>query len=352
MRVVMLAARYWPHVGGVERHVEGVAGALRRAGHDVAVVTEAHDATLAERDERDGVEIWRAPRGGVLRKWRWLAAHRGLLDAAGVVHCHDYPTLTRWILPWRLRARVPVCITFHGHEGRFPIAPTIRLERRLAARLANGTICVGDYIPKWYGTKADVVLYGAVDGPRPFEATDAAGRPCAVFVGRLARDTGIVTYIRGLHALERRHGIRLTLDVHGTGPLADAAARLAHELGVDLRMHGVTARPHAVFAANAGGLAFVSGYLAILEAMAHENLPVTCYDTPLKRDYLELMPAAGRFLAIGGTADELAARVAELLAMPADVKQARLASARWHACAHTWERVAGAYERLWARARG
>lgn len=349
----MLAPRYWPHAGGVERHVDRVARVLQHRGHEVSIVTEAHDSGLPESQDRDGVRIWRAPQGGVLAKWRWLAQRRALVSAAEIIHCHDYITLTRWFLPWASRpGRARVFITFHGHEGRWPIPRSIRWERHLAERLTRGNICIGHYIPRWYGTRATIVLYGGLDevGADPLPCPRARDR--AIFLGRLAGDTGILTYLRGLHALRARHGIDLPLEVHGGGPIAGRVAELSQALDLGVRLHGPTERPEDVFRANAGGIAFVSGYLSILEAMAHRNLPVVCYETPLKRDYVELMPGADRFLAVAGTAEEVAERVVEILALPADSRRMRLEAARGHACQQTWDRVADAYERLWAGAAG
>lgn len=69
MRILWLTDFYAPHIGGLERHVQMVAGELASRGHDVSVATIWHDGT--PRYERSGsVNVYRMV--GMLHKFPGL----------------------------------------------------------------------------------------------------------------------------------------------------------------------------------------------------------------------------------------------------------------------------------------
>ena len=87
--------------------------------------------------------------------------HKINLRKYDIIHIHD---VFFWYLPLRLLyPRKKVFITFHGYETQFPPSRSAIWQRRLAAKLTSGNICVGDYIGKWYGIKPTLVTYGATD---------------------------------------------------------------------------------------------------------------------------------------------------------------------------------------------
>lgn len=52
MKIVFLSRLYWPHVGGVERHIWHLSQELLKMKHEVVVITEQHDESLPL--EREG----------------------------------------------------------------------------------------------------------------------------------------------------------------------------------------------------------------------------------------------------------------------------------------------------------
>ncbi len=58
MRIVLVSANFAPHVGGIERFTEVLAGALARRGHDVAVCC-CRSGGAPIREDRDGFSIHR-----------------------------------------------------------------------------------------------------------------------------------------------------------------------------------------------------------------------------------------------------------------------------------------------------
>ena len=137
MRVAMLSWEYPPLVvGGISAHVEGLAQALVRAGHEV-VVFSLHHADVPDDMTVDGVRVLRArtdlpwiPDGDLVA--RMASANHQIVQLAAqldtwrpdVVHAHD------WLVAWAgdtLRALwgIPLVATIHAtergrHGGHLP----------------------------------------------------------------------------------------------------------------------------------------------------------------------------------------------------------------------------------------
>ncbi|KKU58591.1 MAG: Glycosyltransferase, group 1 family protein [Candidatus Amesbacteria bacterium GW2011_GWA2_47_11b] len=159
MRILMMTRLYWPHVGGVEKHVEKICDVLSKK-HQITVVCEKHDPKLPDFGRRRGVAIYRIMGVDKWTIWKWWFGHLNLINNADIIHIHD---VFFWFLPFRLPYWFKkVYMTFHGYEGAD--APNWRqiMWHKLAFWLTRGNICVGDFHRKWYGVKPDFVTYGAV----------------------------------------------------------------------------------------------------------------------------------------------------------------------------------------------
>src|SRR6266404_2210228 len=182
MKIVFLCRFFYPHIGGVEKHVMEISKRLIKKGHEVTVITEMPAAVsdskkrllrfekleLALTESVNGIKIYRIFNGGEdkfkkFRIWKEMLRLQKVIQNADVVHCHD---VFFWYLPFRfLYPQKPVYTTFHGYE-RYPITKSAIRVRKLSEKLSWGNICIGDFIPKWYGTKATIVSYGGVDVKR------------------------------------------------------------------------------------------------------------------------------------------------------------------------------------------
>lgn len=328
----MITPSFYPSIGGVETHVRRVSECLSERGHEVQVLTHA-DQSSQERAGR--ILVHRLRRSGWLAAWRAARPH---LAAADVVHCHDAYSFLHFYLPscW-LPPRCPVFATFHGYE-RYPIpAEAIRRRRFVRARVRNA-ICMGDFICRWYGTSCFAVSYGGVDPvgtppPLPY-------KPSAVFVGRLAEDAAIMLYLEALVELRREYGRRIPLVVAGDGPLRAVAERYAEAQGLLVSFRGAVADPGPLFAS--AQFAFVSGYLAIWQALAMGRLVFALHDNPLKREYLAGFPRAREVMVVAGSPDELAAALSRHCADESLGEKMRERGRRL-AAENTWERVADLY---------
>jgi len=148
---VLFLARKREGIGGVEKHVGEVAKCLIKKGHKITVVAENDMGLLVARENR-------------LKKfkiWWWLWQNRSLINESDIIHAHD---VAFWYFPFCfLYLRKPFFVTFHGWEGKFPVPWKNKLIRKISEKMARGNICVGNFIEKWYGTKADYITYGGVN---------------------------------------------------------------------------------------------------------------------------------------------------------------------------------------------
>lgn len=158
MTIVFLMRLYNPHIGGVEKHVEGISKVLSRK-HQIKVITERYDTKLPEYEKKDGIEIYRIPGPNKWAVWKWILQNQKMLNEADIIHAHD---VYFWLFPYKLlHPFKKTFVTFHGWEGIYPIPWQNKLIRKISEILTTGNICVGDFIAKWYGTHPDFVTYGA-----------------------------------------------------------------------------------------------------------------------------------------------------------------------------------------------
>jgi len=167
MKILFFCRRFWPLIGGVEKHVFKVSQKLIEKGHKITVITEwgKGDGEFEEFEEYEGIKIYRIKitTNENLKKfqiWKWLWRNRKLINEADIVHCHD---LFYWFLPFKfLYPRKKVFTTFHGYEGSQPPKLNQILSHKMAGWLSNESIAIGDFHQKWYRVKSKIVSYGAV----------------------------------------------------------------------------------------------------------------------------------------------------------------------------------------------
>lgn len=285
MKILFLTRRFYPHVGGVEKHIWKISSELVREGHTVSIIAENHDPSKVQ----DGwtkeknlpvyfVDFGKESTWKKFRIWAWMIAHVRLFLEADVIHTHDvmfwyYPL--RCLLFWK-----PVCATFHGDEKVYPPVQSAVLMRRISAFLASGSINVGSYLEKWYGTKATITIWGAVDRNKlNFEVHNPLR---ILLVGRLDPDISIKKYCAILTQLHKQH-MPCTFEVCGDGKLRSSISAFG-------KVHGFVDDVNPYI--SQADVVFCSSYLAILEALSHGKRVVAVYDHPMKKDYLEMSPFA------------------------------------------------------------
>ncbi len=330
MKIVFLTRRFYPDIGGVEKHVFEICKRMIEDGHKVLVITESKGV---RREFINGIEIRRLKVPENLFKkfyiWIWLFRSRKYIKGADIIHAHD---VYYWYFPLRfLYPGKKSFITFHGYES-YPIKKRAIIMRKISEILSDGNIIVGDFIKKWYGTKPNFVIYGGVDLPAKYTRPEM--KNSAVFIGRLDRQTGIIDYAKVEDLIkERIKDFKFT--IIGDGEFAKRLNRY--------RPLGFKSNPEQYFTSH--NFAFVSRYLTILEALANQRLIFALYDNPVKEDYLKMSPFS-KFIVIENNPEKLAGKVLEYLKNDEISKKMVEDGYKW-VKTQTWDEIVEKYYRLW-----
>jgi glycosyltransferase involved in cell wall biosynthesis len=341
--VLMVAQKYKPHVGGVEKHIEHVSKYLAMRDYSITLLTTDEDTSLPEHETIGPVDVVRFPSNiqrSPFRLARWFRANRALLQASQLVHCHDFLPILLWMPPLRaiLPGR-PVFATYHGYE-QDPVPPRFRILRRISEHLIEGSICIGSFIGDVYGTRCSFTSLGAVSS----STKRASGHSRVVYVGRLERDTPILAYVDALGHLAEKYDVHVTLTACGDGALRDEVEAYALAKGITAEFPGSTPDPAPHYLS--AEIALAGGFLSILEAMSY-GLPVIAYSgTSLKQQYYKSVLAAGGNISIQSTAGGVAREIGRLMAScslyESVSKQGILFAER-----NDWGRMAETYAELW-----
>lgn len=333
MKLVFLTRLFHPHIGGVETHVRQLSLALLPKGFDITIVTTQHENSLSLKDVHQGINIVRIPRENTLSKfgiWSWIGNNRHLFDSADLIHIHD---VFWWFLLLRPFSQTPVFTTFHGWEGVYPPKRSALVLRKLAEKLSLGNVCVGDFIPKWYGTQPDLVTYGATNvGPLVKGSRDRI-----LVFGRLSKENDISIAISGLKLIKDRNP-KIKITFLGDGDLAWEAEKIGKVLGFQSDVQKYLSQHHWVVA---------SSYLTILDSLAAGREVFSVYSNPLKKDYLTLHPAA-KYLSIAVSPTTLADVFANRYLDTTQFADSVSAAQGW-ALGQTWDKLADQYIGLWSK---
>lgn len=343
MKILMLAPLFYPHIGGVEKHVQKIAEKLVHMGHSIIILTLKHKEDLLDIETVNGLKIYRFPSNRLPAIWQWLFMNQQIIKKADVIHCHDFSAFIYWCSPFRFIFPLkPIFVTFHGYEGIIPIPKNILFMRKVTEFLTKGNICIGDFIPKWYGTKADFISYGGVN--EPVSTRNIVPKNSAVFIGRLEKDTGILAYINAVKILKKIYSVDIEMTVCGGGSLQVIIEKIIREDVLKIKLCGFVENPIDYLIKSK--FAFVSGYLSILEAMINKKLVFSIYENELKKDYLTLIPNSKNIMVIVSSSEELAN---ELLFYHNNPKKAeeKINNAYNFAKEQTWEKLTDTYLKIW-----
>lgn len=339
MTVVFFARLFYPHVGGVEKHVFEISTRLLKKGFQVIVITELSDERDKLVETVQGIKIYRINPGKQdwfkkFRVWKELWQLKEIIKNSDVIHCHD---VFFWYFPMRLLyPSKPVYVTFHGYEG-YPVKLNAIVVRKVSELLTWGNICIGEFIKKWYHTKPTIVSFGGVDLKEFKNVEKYKNKYSAIFVGRLDDQTGILTYSQAISRIKEKYPAFEFLII-GDGPLKLQLKNSGKLVG--FQKHPEKYLPDYHFT-------FVSRYLSILESFASKKLVFAVYDNPVKKDYLIMSPFSS-YIVIAGGAEALRSKVMYYLENPE--KEAGLVSKAYAWVQnHTWDNMVDDYTYLWSR---
>jgi len=338
----MFSRFYFPHIGGVEKHVQKISEILLKKGLKITLVTERFEEKVSKIERINGIDILRVKlldRKGFVRFfnkfiiWIWLFRNIELIKKADIVHCHD---VFFWYLPFRfIFPKKPIYVTFHGWEGKYPIPKRYIFYRKIWEKLSWGNICVGDYLKIWYGTKPNFVTYGGVDEDKEDKKLykHLEGNK-VVFVGRLEKDLGLSKYLKIFEKLREKNK-NFIIEFYGNGPLEEKASRYGKVVGFTEKLYDKILDARFIFA---------SSYLTVLEALFFKKNVVFVWENSLKKDYL-LLSTFKNFLIYGYEVDKISKKI---LCLSKKSKEEEMVEKGYNwAKTQTWEKVADLYLKLW-----
>lgn len=300
MRVLMVTAHYFPHLGGVETHTYEVARRLAQRGIGTGVLTIDTTGQLPTAETIEGVAIRRVvgwPRG----RDYYLApsiAREIAHQRPDIVHVQGVHTLAAPLAMLAARGlRIPYVITFHtgGNKSRLRNALRGAQWRALRPLLGRAARMIG--VSKFEAAifrdglrlpaeRFAVIRNGAQLPQLPAIMPQQDTGPLIVSIGRLERYKGHHRVLAALpHLREAYPEARLL--ILGSGPYEAALRQQAEELGVgeqvEIRMIPPGERQElAAIVARAAVVTLLSDYeahpIAVMEALALER-PVLVADT-------------------------------------------------------------------------
>ena len=305
LKILMVAARFPPFVGGIETHVREVGCRLVQAGHAVTILTADPQGTLPPSETILGMEVVRVRSRPSGRDWCFApdilrfverTSRQGRWD---IVHVQGYHTFSApFAMLGALRGGAPFVLTFHsgGHSSRLRTA--IRAAQclalaplaRRAARLVGVSRFEADHFSSAMHIDRDrfeVVPNGAsLPPPAPAMPSIPCGRPDAplvVSLGRLERYKGHHRAIEAFVHL-RRAKPAARLRILGQGPYEPQLRRMVDRLGLSdaVRIGGIPAAARGEMAAalsEASVIVLLSDYeahpVAVMEALSLGRRVVT-----------------------------------------------------------------------------
>ncbi len=257
MNILFISHFKYPHVGGVEKHVEKIKSDLIEKGHQVKVVSE------------QDIKFPHIKFIGLLCIWFWFFKNRDLIKNADIIHIHD---VFIWYLPFRfIYPSKKVFTTIHGGQSIWPIPFYNKLLVKIASKLSNGTIAVGDFIRKYFNIISDYVIYGGVDE----ENISNKKEKIIIFLGRLEKDTGVYEFIQ---KIKKYKAYKIYF-------IGDGSLR-----GVCNKYGRVTGFINPQDYLKKASICFAGGYLSALEALKYGCTLWVGAKTPIKKYYWKTFP--------------------------------------------------------------
>jgi glycosyltransferase involved in cell wall biosynthesis len=368
MKVVFFARVFYPHIGGVEKHVLEISKLLIKKGHNVTVITEqlseAHSTHKQSKivsarsvEKIEGIEIVRINAGKnnwfkKFRIWKELWGKKSIFADADIIHCHD---IFFWYLPFKfIYPTKKVFTTFHGYEGNKIPGQGQVFMHNIAEWLSNGNICIGEFYRDWYGTNATYISFGAtnateqksVNNEQGTKIKDQRTKKRVMYLGRLEEEAGIMEYLKALKILDDQ-GVKISLDVFGDGSQREEAEKYAKEnfRASEQKIKFMGFVENAENKINSYDFIFVSRYLGILEALSNKKPVFAIYNNSIKKDYLEMTPFKN-FISISGNANELATQINGIMLRSNNLELRINEGYNW-AKKQTWENLTELYLQLW-----
>jgi glycosyltransferase involved in cell wall biosynthesis len=288
--ILMVAARFFPEMGGIETHTYEVSRRLVSRGCRVTVLTTDRSGQHPEREIVQGTEIIRV-RAWPKERDYYIAPdmyQRILSSKADLLHVQGYHTFVPPLaMAAAVRRRMPFVLTFHSGGHSSPLRKAMRWPQhnilaplvRRAAHLIGVSQFEADFFSQRMGLarqRFSVIRNGAQMPKVDSASSEKTVTPLIVSVGRLERYKGHHRLISALPFLRAREPDMQAL-ILGEGPYKSELTALAARLGVadHVTITGVPPSDRAAmanFLIRANLVVLLSDYeahpVAVMEALA------------------------------------------------------------------------------------
>ena len=251
MQILQVTPYFYPHFGGVESHVLGLAENLIKLGHEVEVVTSRY-SRMPEIEKYNGIKITRLPQWINMYNTPVVTAIQSFVrrNHADVVHVHSPPPFTeRFAAKGAKESNKPLVVTHHcdlelkGFFGNFAVNIYQSMLGRYPLEIADKVISTTKSYAATSRSLWDInveVVPNAVDVDRFHPNNEGEhikdkyakeNEPLALFVGRLVPHKGIGILIR---AIKRTQNGKLL--IVGDGPYLSWLKELSKKLDIEDRI--------------------------------------------------------------------------------------------------------------------
>lgn len=354
LRVLLVAARCFPYMGGLETHVYEVGRRLVCAGVEVTILTTDVSGKLPTFEELEGMRVrrvraWPANKDYYFAPSIYRIITRGQWD---LIHCQGYHNLVPPLaMLAALRANIPFVLSFHsgGDVTRFRTAIRAMQWKMLRPLLSHAQklIAVSQFEADFFQKQLQlpvghfmIIPNGAAhlpEMPRIVEAVtkEANDSPLIVSIGRLVRYKGHQRVIAALpKVLEQVPEARVR--IVGVGPYESTLQKMAWQLGVADHVEIRSIPPGdgnglASLIARADLVTLLSEHeaqgLAVMEALTLRR-PVLVAGTSALQELADL--GLARAIPLESTPEEVATAVISQLRQPLVPQKVVLPT--WDAC--------------------
>lgn len=347
----MVTPRYFPYIGGIEKHVYEVGRRLAQAKNHVTVLTTDVSGKLPKTEVLEGVQVIRVPAWPTNKDY-YLAPAIHRIIAKGqwdLVHCQGYHT---FVAPMAMfaarRAGLPYVVTFHSGGDVSGFRTMFRGAQRTALHplLARAERLIGP--SKWEveffreklhlaKERFAVIPNGAHHLPTlAGSSQETSNGKLIVSIGRLVRYKGHHRVIAALpKVLEQIPDARLR--IVGKGPYEAVLQQMVKELGIEKHVEIRAVPPDdangvASIIAQAKLVTLLSEHeaqgIAVLEALSLKR-PVLVANTTALQEFVER--GLARSVPLESTPEEVAAAIVHQLQDPLVPPHVELPT--WDKCA-------------------
>ena len=335
MKILFITPFFLPKIGGVEKHVFNLSKELIEMNNEITIITQKHQPNLESFEIINKIKVYRFNNNKLLHKWCWFINKNYIFKNYDAIHFHDVASFY-WFIPLLPFNLDKIFITFHGFEGHIPYKKDIIL-RKIAELFTKKNICVGEFIKKWYGTKTKYVTYGAANTTYPKKPK------YAIFIGRLADDTGIMEFLKIFKNISKHYYPELKLKICADGPLKNKVTKFIHDNDLNIELLGFVNNPEQYIPNSL--FVFSSGYLGIMESMSSKKLVVAFYDSKIKKDYIKMTPYS-KYIISGNSVSKITNELIEILKDKNKLKK-KIENAYAYSKNQTWNKLARLYLKIY-----